>query len=157
MDVRELLDEDQQLLGREGGQADHGSEKVHHTLAPKAPLREAASQRLVRIEPTPAVLDALRRTTHDDAQVGGLALERVIVHCQYLLIVVLAADRVGDLVQVHELVHEHDQALVARATQEAREELEVVVPVGISDDDAHTELASGLGLGAVLRAKPLDD
>ena len=84
-----------------------------------------------------------------------LALEGVVVHGEDLLVVVLARDRVRDLVEVDELVHQHDEALVAGAHEELGKELEVLVPVVVADAGVDAELGLGLGLCAVLAAQPL--
>ena len=86
-----------------------------------------------------------------------LALERVVVHGEDLLVVVLARGGVGDLVEVHELVDEHDEALVAGPHEELGEELEVLVPGVVGDAGVDAQLAARLGLGAELAAQPLDD
>ena len=83
-----------------------------------------------------------------------LALEGVVVHGENLLVVVLARDGVGNLEEVHELVDEHEQALVAGTGEELGEKLEVVVPVVIRDDDVDAQLGLGLGLGAEFAAQP---
>ena len=99
----------------------------------------------------------MRSAAHDDAQVVRLALERVVVHREDLLVVVLAGDGVWDLVEVHQLIDEDEHALIAGAHEELREELEVVIPVIIADAAGDAELATGLGLGAVLAAEPPED
>ena len=66
----------------------------------------------------------------------------------------MACDGVGNLIQIHELVDEHQHALVAAADQKARNELNVVVPVVIADDGRGAQLGACLALGAVLAANP---
>ena len=142
---------------REGLESDDRREQVHQALAGEPSLRQAAAQGLVAVDAAAAVLDRLRRAAHDDAQVARFALEGVVVHGEDLLVVVLACDGVGDLVEVDQLVDEHEQPLVAGAPQEAREQLEVVVPVVVGDDHVDAELGARFGLGAVLAAQPLGD
>ena len=62
----------------------------------------------------------------------------------------------GDLVEVHALVDEDQEASVAHFADESRPELEEVVPVIVVDDDGngHTQLGSSLGLGGVLASEP---
>ena len=134
MDLHEFFDQHQQLLVGEWLQTDDGREHVLKVLARKATLSESAAQSLVGEHAAAAVLDGGRRAAHDHAQVLCLALERVVVHGQDLLVVVLARDRVGNLIQIHELVDEHQHALVAAADQKTRDEFDVVVPVVIADD-----------------------
>ena len=98
VDVRKLLDQHQQLLMGKRLQADDWRQHVHQAVLREAPLRETAPQRLVRVEPTPPILHRLGRAAHDDAQVVSLALERVVVHGEHLLVVILPAHRVGNLV-----------------------------------------------------------
>ena len=66
----------------------------------------------------------------------------------------MARDGVGNLIQIHEFVDEHQHALVAAADQKARNELNVVVPVVIADDGRGAQLGTGLALGAVFAADP---
>ena len=134
MDLHELFDEHQQLLVGERLQADDGREHVFEVIARKTALSETAPKGLVGKDAAAAVFDGGWRAAHDHAQVLRFALERVVVHGQDLLVVILARDRVGNLVQIHELVDEHQHALVAAADQKARNELNVVVPVVIADD-----------------------
>ena len=154
MNLHELFDEHQQLLVGEWLQADDGREHVLKVLACKAALSESTSQGLVGEHATAAVFDGGWRAAHDHAQILRLALERVVVHGQDLLVVVLACDGVGNLIQIHELVDEHQHALVAAADQKARNELNVVVPVVIADDGRGAQLGACLTLGAVLAANP---
>ena len=154
MDLHELLDEHQQLLVGERLQADDGREHIFEIIARKTALGETAPKGLVGKDAAAAVLDRGRRATHDHAQVLRFALERVVVHGQDLLVVILARDRVGNLIQIHELVDEHQHALVAAADQKARNELNVVVPVVIADDGRGAQLGACLTLGAVLAANP---
>ena len=156
MDVRELLDEDEEFLVAERIEVDDGRKHVREPLAREAPLGEAAAERLVGVDATAAVLDGLWRTTHDEADVVGLALEGVVVHREDLLVVVLTRDGVRDLVEVYELVDEDEHALVARALEELGKELEVVVPVVVRDADVDAKLLAGLGLGSILAAKPAE-
>ena len=138
-------------------QTDDWRQHVHQAVLREAPLREAAPQRLVRVEAASPVLNRLGGATHDDAQVVRLSLERVVVHGEHLLVVVLPAHRVGNLVEVHHLVEKDDESLVARAHEEGRENLEVVIPVVVADHYVHTQLAPCLGLVAILAAEPLGD
>ena len=154
MDLHEFFDQHQQLLIGEWLQADDGREHVLKVLACKATLSEPAAQSLVGEYAATAVLDGGRRAAHDHAQVLRLALERVVVHGEDFLVVVLARDGVGNLVQIHEFVDEHQHALVAAADQKARNELNVVVPVVIADDGRGAQLGACLTLGAVLAANP---
>ena len=154
MDVGELLHEHEQLLRGQRLELDDGGKHVHVTLARKASLCQTAAQRLVAVEAAAAVLHTLGSAAHDDAQVARTALERVVVHGEDLLVVVLARNSVGNLVQVHELIDKHNQTRVARALEEARKQLDVVVPVVVADDDVHAQVGLGLGTGAVLAAKP---
>ena len=154
VDLPQLLYEHQQLLVSEGVQADDGCQHVAHVLAGKAPLRQAAAQSLVAKDAAAAVLDGGRRAAHDDAQMVRLALQGVVVHRENLLVVVLARDGVGDLVEVHQLIDKHEHALVAAQHQETRKQLDVVVPVVIADDRRASQVGAGLALGAVLAAQP---
>ena len=86
----------------------------------------------------------------------GLALQRVVIHLQDLLVVVLAGDGVGDLVQIDQLVDEDEHAAVSGSGEKAREQLDVVVPGVVIDDGAYPQFRSGLRLGAVLAAQPFD-
>ena len=135
---------------------DDRREHVRQARAGEASLREAAAKRLVGEDPPATVLDGLRRAAHDDAQVVRLALERVVVHGEDLLVVVLARGGVWDLVEVYELVDENDEAPVAGSHEELREELEVLVPGVVGDAGVDAQLAPRLGLGAKLAAQPLD-
>ena len=85
---------------------------------------------------------------------GSLPLHDVVVHHQYLLIVVLAGDCMGYLHDVHKLVYHDNEALVARADEKRRQQLDVVVPVVVGDNDVYAEILLGLGLGGVLSAQP---
>ena len=154
MDVGELLHKHEQLLRGQRLELDDGGKHVHMALAGKTPLSQTAAQRLVAVEAAAAVLHALGRAAHDDAQVARAALECVVVHGENLLVVVLARHGVGNLVQVHELVDKHNQARVARALEEARKQLDVVVPVVVANHDVHAQVGLGLGTGAVLAAEP---
>ena len=156
VDVCQLLCQDEELLVGERLQVNDGSEHVRHVLAGKATLGQAAAQGLVAKDAATAVLYGLGRSSHDDAQVLRLSLERVVIHGEDLLVVVLARDGVGDFVQVDQLVDHDEHALVARTHQKARQQLDVVVPVIVSDDGAVAQLRLCLGLGAVLSAQPLD-
>ena len=82
-------------------------------------------------------------------------MQGVVVHSQQLLVVVLAGYAVGDLVEVHQLIHEDDQAAVTRAVEEEGEELEVVVPVVVRDGHVHTQIGARLGLVGVFAAEPV--
>ena len=66
----------------------------------------------------------------------------------------MARDGVGNLIQIHEFVDEHQHTLVAAADQKARNELNVVVPVVIADDGRGAQLGACLALGAVFAANP---
>ena len=121
-----------------------------HELA----LGKTRAQRLVAIDATMTVLDTLRRATHDGAYKLRLALERIVVHRENLLIVVLSGDGVGYLVDIHKLVDEDHKALVSCLTEEKGQELEIVVPVVVGDDYRHAQLLTRLGLGGILAAKP---
>ena len=134
MDLHELFDEHQQLLVGERLQADDGREHVFEIISRKATLSESAAQSFVGEHAAAAVFDGGWRAAHDHAQVLCLALECVVVHGQDFLVVVLARDSVGNLIQIHELVDEHQHALVAAANQKTRDEFDVVVPVVIADD-----------------------
>ena len=134
MDLHEFFDEHQQLLIGEWLQTNDGREHVLKVLARKTALSESAAQGLVGEHAAATVLDGGWRATHDHAQVLRLALERVVVHGQDLLVVVLARNGVGNLIQIHELVDEHQHALVATANQKTRDEFDVVVPVIVADD-----------------------
>jgi len=59
------------------------------------------------------------------------------------------------LVEVHQLIHEDDQAAVTRAMEEEGEELEVVVPVVVRDGHVHTQIGARLGLVGVFAAEPV--
>ena len=135
-------------------QADDGSQHVAHVLARKAPLREAAAKSLVAKDAAAAIFDGGGCAAHDDAKVMRLALQGVVVHGEDLLVVILARDGVRDLVEVHKLVDHDDQALIACAYEEAREQLDVVVPVVIGDDGRGAQIGLRLGLGAVFAAHP---
>ena len=154
MDLHELFDQHQQLLIGERLQADDGREHVFEVLARKTALSETAAQGLVGKDAAASVFDRGWRAAHDHAHVLCLALQRVVVHGQDLLVVVLARDGVGNLVQVYELVDEHQHALVATADQKACDELDVVIPVVVADDGRGAQLGACLALGAVLAANP---
>ena len=154
MNLHEFFDQHQQLLVGEWLQTDDGREHVLKVLACKAALSESAAQGLVGEHAAAAVFDGGWRAAHDHAQVLRLALECVVVHGQDLLVVVLARDRVGNLIQIHELVDEHQHTLVAAADQKTRDELNVVVPVVIADDGRGAQLGASLALGTVFAADP---
>ena len=154
MDLHELFDEHQQLLVGERLQADDGREHVFEIIARKTALSETAAQGLVGEHAAAAVFDGGWRAAHDHAQVLCFTLERVVVHGQDLLVVVLARDGVGNLIQIHKFVDEHQHALVSAADQKACNELNVVVPVVVADDGRGAQLGARLALGAVLAADP---
>ena len=61
----------------------------------------------------------------------------------------------GYLHDVHKLVYHDNEALVARADEKRRQQLDVVVPVVVGDNDVYAEILLGLGLGGVLAASHL--
>ena len=115
VDLLQLFDENDQLLIGERVQMDDGRQHIAHALRSEAALREPRAQRLVAKDAAPAVLDALWRSSHNDAQVMRFALQGVVIHREDLLVVILAGDRVGNLVEVYQLVDEHEHALVTSA------------------------------------------
>lgn len=138
-----------------GCQADDGREHVFEIISRKATLSESAAQSFVGEHARRRSSMEVGVPAHDHAQVLRLALERVVVHSQDLLVVVLARDRVGNLVQIHEFVDEHQHALVSAADQKACNELNVVVPVVIADDGRGAQLSACLALGAGTRRESI--
>ena len=126
-------------------------------LSGKAPLRQPGAQGLVAVDPPAGVLHTLGRAAEDDPQVPGLALHGVIVHGEDLLVIVLPGDGVGDLIDVYQLVNEHQHPGVPRLLEKAGEELQILVPVVVGDDDADPKLLPGLGFGGVLPPEPFED
>ncbi len=152
--LRQLFAEHQHLLGGERLQPDDGREQVAGTRARELALREPRTQSFVAVNAPPLVLQSLRCRTHDDAQVTRLALQRVVVHRQHLLVVVLSRDGVRNLVDVHQLVNHNHQPCITGQAEEGGEELQVVVPVVVSDDDVHPEFLLGLLLETVFPSEP---
>ncbi len=87
----------------------------------------------------------------------GAALQGIVVHGQELLVVVLARDGIGDLRDVHQLVNHDHEAGIARLAEEGGEDLQVIVPVIVGDDDGDAQVLPGLALRGVFATEPLHD
>ena len=87
----------------------------------------------------------------------GLALHGVIIHGEDLLVIVLPGDGVGDLVDVYQLIDQHQHPGVPRLLEEAGEELQILIPVVVGDNDVDPKLLPGLGFGGVLPPEPFED
>ena len=61
-------------------------------------------------------------------------------------IIAAPGDRVAELIEVNHLVEGNQQAAVAGEHYEASQQLEIVVDVGVIDDDPHAEVGSGIRL-----------
>ena len=133
-------------------QTDDGCQHILEVFACETTLGEAAAQGFVAEYAAAPIFDGSGCAAHDYAQMVRLALQRVVVHGEDLLVVVLTRDGVGDLVEVHQLVDEHEHALVAGAHQKACKELDVVVPVVVADDARDAELAFCFSFGAIFAA-----
>ena len=59
-----------------------------------------------------------------------------------------------DFVEVDRLIHQGDQPAVANGGHKMGEQLEVVVPIAVADDDAHAEGCAGFGFGGEFAAQP---
>ena len=157
MHVGQLLAQDQHLLRGQGLQPDDRGQEVAGAGPGEFALRQTGPQGLIAVDAAPLVLDGLGRRAHDDAQILRLALQGVVVHGQHLLIVVLAGDRVWNLVDIDQLIDHDHHTRIARQTEKEGEELEVVVPVVVRDDDVDAQGLPGLPLEGVLAAEPADD
>ena len=157
VDFRQLFGQHQQfLVGQRREPDDRRQQILLRPLAPEAALRQPRAQRFVAVHAAARVLDALRRAAHNDAQMSGAPLQGVVVHRQQLFVVVLPRDRVGDFINVHQLVDENQQPAVTGLLQKQREQLDVVEPVVVGDDDVHAQFVFRLSLGRVLAAEPFD-
>ncbi|MGC4107221.1 MAG: hypothetical protein QM753_12935, partial [Thermomicrobiales bacterium] len=73
---------------------------------------------------------------------------------QDLLVVRVAGLGVGELVEVHHLVHHHEQAAEPRQPHEAGEQFQHVVDIAIVDDGAHAKRVAGIRARAELATQP---
>ncbi len=121
-----------------------------HELA----LGKTRAQRLIAVYATMTVFDTLGRATHDGAYILRLALKRVVIHRENLLIIILSGNGVGYLVDIDKLVDENQKSLIACLTKEEGQELKIVVPVVVGNDHRDTELLACLCLGGILATKP---
>ena len=156
VDFRQLFCQHQQFLIGQGVQVDHRSQHIPHALLCKTSLCQTGTESLIAVHAAACVLDALGCTTHDDAQILCLALHGVVVHGEDLFIVVLAGNAVGNFVDVHQFVDQHQHAAVAGFFQEHGEQLDILVPVVVGDNDVHAQFRPGFSLGIVFPAEPLD-
>ena len=81
---------------------------------------------------------------------------RVVEDPQDLLVVRVARLAVGELVEVDHLVQADQQPVEPGQPDEPRQQLELVVEVGVVDDGAHAEGGAGVGAGGELAAQPAD-
>ncbi|MNI82974.1 hypothetical protein D3C73_1397400 [compost metagenome] len=100
------------------------------------------------------VLDELRRSADEDAQMLRLALHCIVEHGEELLIIALPRHTVGNFVQINAFVNEQQQALVADSGGKFRPQLHIIVPVVVIDNDAHTQCIPGFRAGRELAAQP---
>ncbi len=114
MYVLQLFGEHQHLLIGERLQVDNGSHHVLVALAAEMPLGKSRAQGFIGVDASTTILDRLGRTAHYDAKVARFALQGIVIHGEDLLVIVLAGDGVGNLIDVYQLIHEHKQPRVAR-------------------------------------------
>ena len=98
------------------------------------------------------VFDALGRATHDGANIPRLALKRVVVHRENLLVIILSGNGVGYLVDIDKFVDENQK--VASLTKEECQQFKIVVPVVIGNYYRNAEFLARLRLGGILATKP---
>ena len=77
-------------------------------------LRQSGAERFIAVNASSGILHALRGAAEDEAQVLGLALHGVVIQGEDLFVVVLPGDGVGNFVDVHQLVDEHQHTGIAR-------------------------------------------
>ena len=124
------------------------------TLSHELALGKARTQRLIAIYATMTVFDTLGRATHDGANIPRLALKRIVVHRENLLVIILSGNGVGYLVDIDKFVDENQKALVASLTKEECQQFKIVVPVVIGNDYLNAEFLARLRLGGILATKP---
>ena len=135
MHLGQFLTQDQHLLCRQGLEADDRCQEVARAWPGKPAFGKAGPKRLITVDSPALVLHGLGRRPHEDPEVLCLALQGVVVHSQNLFVIVLARDRIRDLVDIDQLVDHDKHACVAGQAEKGREKLEVLVPVIIIDDD----------------------
>ena len=154
LDVTQVAQEDEQLLAREGREADHRAVEVAQLARREGVLGEARAERLVGVEAAARVGQPLGRSGEEDAEALGLALQHVVDDREDALVVEVARLAARQLVEVDHLVESDEQAAVARRARETRHELQVLVDRIVVDDRADTERSARLGLRRELRAQP---
>ena len=157
MHIRQLFRQDKHFLRGKRLQTDDRRHHIPGALHRKPALLQTRAECLIAVDTAARILDALRRTGHQHPDIVRFSLERVIVHRQNLLVVVVARDRIRDLVDVHKFIDKDHQSLVTGLPEEKREQLQVIVPVLVCDDDIHPQILPGLRPCRVLPSEPLEN
>ena len=154
MYLGKLFSQYRHFLVGERLQLDYRREHIVGFIGGKAPAFKPGTQRVVAEYTAPGVLYALRRSAHYYAQVGSFALHDVVVHHQYLFVIVLTGDGMRYLHYIHQFVYHYHEALVTSAHKESRQQLDIVVPVVVGDYDVDAEVLLCFGLGGIFAPEP---
>src|ERR1035441_3766761 len=106
---------------------------------------------------TPAgVRQKLRGAAERKSEPNGESLQTIIQDAQNLFVVGVPRLGVGQLIQIDQLIEEHEHSIEPSMSREARHQFQVVVDGGIVDDGSHAERVPCLRASAELTSKPSD-
>src|SRR5689334_4067373 len=108
--MAQLLKQHIEVFGGEAGQANNWARQIHQPCFSKRVLGQARLQGWVAKQTSASVHQELRGATQDESKPLSRSLQRIIEDAQDLLVVGIACLRVGQLVEVDQLVEADHQA-----------------------------------------------